>query len=309
MTNDTTTKKRDLKPVEVGVGAGAAVITAFATSYLGTAGTLTGAALASVVGTVSTSVLRKSADRSAEKLRRTTVRLRETGRVGPELGRRSAGTATAATTTTHDIDPYGTQLFGAGDLSGTPLPGAAAAAGPMAVPATGGVVGPTTGSPAATGGPDARPAGTQVGPDGSPAAGVGDRTGRPKWLALAAGAVVAFAVALVAITGIEAAAGKPLAGLVGKETGGGTTIGRVTGTDSGSTKKSPTPTVTPTGEPTATSTGTTPSAESTPTGEPTAPESTTAPSATSPAPSATVPAPAPPATTDPFTSATLAATP
>lgn len=276
MTNDTTTKKRDLRPVEVGVGAAAAVITAFASSYLGTAGTLTGAALASVVGTVSTSVLRNSADRSAEKLRQTTVRLRETGRAGPELGRRSAGTATAATSTTHDIDPYGTQLFGAGDLSGTPLPNAD--------------------------------------PDGSPAAGIGGRTGRPKWLALAAGAVVAFAVALVAITGIESAAGKPLAGLVGKETGGGTTIGRATGTDSGSTKDespTPAPTVTPTGGPTATSTGTSPSAESTPTGEPTAPGSTTAPSATSPAPSATVPVPtqAPTATTNPLTSATPAATP
>ena len=239
-------EERYVKPVEIGVGAGAAVITAFASSSLGTAGTLTGAALASVVGTVSASVLRNSADRSAERLRRTTARLRETGRVGPGPGRRPAGTATAATST-----------------------------------------------------------GDQVGPDGSPAEGIGGRTGRPKWLALAAGAVVAFAVALVAITGIEWAAGKPLAGLVGKQTGGGTTIGHATGTDSGSTEEespAPTPTVTPTGGPAATSTGTT--TESTPTGEPTTSGSAPAPSTTDPAPPATVPVPtqAPTATIDPLTS-------
>ena len=65
----TTTSKLGLKPVEVGVGAGAAVITAIASSYLGTAGTLTGAALASIVGTVSTSVLRHSAERTNERAR------------------------------------------------------------------------------------------------------------------------------------------------------------------------------------------------------------------------------------------------
>jgi hypothetical protein len=84
MSTDTTTKKLELKPLEVGVGAGAAVVTAFASSYLGTAGTLTGAALASVIGTVSTSVLRTSAATGAESLRRTTERLRTT-RTGPEM--------------------------------------------------------------------------------------------------------------------------------------------------------------------------------------------------------------------------------
>ena len=58
MAEKTSTTKTELKPIEVGVGAGAAVITAVATSYLGTAGTLTGAAGASIVGTGSTSVFR-----------------------------------------------------------------------------------------------------------------------------------------------------------------------------------------------------------------------------------------------------------
>src|SRR5215207_1899216 len=79
-----TPAKTDLRPIEVGVGAGAAVITAFASSYLGTAGTLTGAALASVVGTVSTSVLRTSAQRTNESLQKTTARLRRP-LTGPEL--------------------------------------------------------------------------------------------------------------------------------------------------------------------------------------------------------------------------------
>ncbi|HZB47997.1 MAG TPA: hypothetical protein VE547_02790, partial [Mycobacteriales bacterium] len=81
----TTTKKTELRPLEVGVGAGAAVITAFASSYLGTAGTLTGAALASVVGTVSTSLLRTSVQRTNDSLQRTTARLRQ-GLTGPEMG-------------------------------------------------------------------------------------------------------------------------------------------------------------------------------------------------------------------------------
>src|SRR5829696_1757245 len=85
MTDNTSTRTRpELKPLEVGVGAGAAVVTAFASSYLGTAGTLTGAALASVIGTVSTSLLRTSAEQTNESLHRTAVRLRQ-ARAGPEL--------------------------------------------------------------------------------------------------------------------------------------------------------------------------------------------------------------------------------
>src|SRR6266566_6167049 len=83
--------KLELKPIEVGVGAGAAVVTAFASSYLGIAGTLTGAALASVVGTVSTSVLRTSAQRTNESLQRSTSRLRQAMVV------RGTGTASGAT--------------------------------------------------------------------------------------------------------------------------------------------------------------------------------------------------------------------
>lgn len=258
MSTDTTTKKPELKPLEVGVGAGAAVITAFASSYLGTAGTITGAALASVVGTVSTSVLRASAARSAERLRETTARLRET-RTG------SMPQPTDARPVESGSDPEGPP---ATPLLGAPDPGAAAS---------------------------------------------GRRPDRRQLALLGVGTVIAFAVALVLITGIESAAGKPLAGLVGKQTGGGTTIGRVTGTDSGSSPKtspSPTPTATtsPTGEPTGSATQD-PTTE--PTAEPSATEPTPEPSATSAAPTATAPAPtvAPSATTNPLTSESPQSTP
>jgi hypothetical protein len=86
MTDNPSTRTRlELRPLEVGVGAAAAVLTAFASSYVGTAGTLAGAAVASVVGTVSTSVLRTSAQRTNESLQRTAARLRQT-HTGPELG-------------------------------------------------------------------------------------------------------------------------------------------------------------------------------------------------------------------------------
>ncbi len=107
MTDETTrTKKAGLSPIEVGAGAGAAVITAFASSYLGTAGTLTGAAIASVVGTVSTSVLRNSAKTSAERVKQTTTRLRDT-RV------EHVRATDVRPVESEDVDPYGTQLLGA----------------------------------------------------------------------------------------------------------------------------------------------------------------------------------------------------
>ena len=182
MSDNTSTRSRlELRPVEVGAGAAAAVVTAGATSFLGTAGTLSGAALASVVATVSTSVLRTSAERTTESLQRTAARLRE------ETTR--------------------------------PEPGGSTRADPGAVDP-----GPAVGGPAGADGPTGAGADLPTG-----AAGPGPR--RPRWAVLTAGAVAAFAVALVAITGIESALGKPLAALLGSENGGGTTVGRTVGGD------------------------------------------------------------------------------
>ena len=267
MSNETSRKKLELRPLEIGVGAGAAVVTAFASSYLGTAGTLTGAAVASAIGTVSTSVLRASADRGAESLRRTTERLR-TSRTGPELA-------------SHQIDPDGSRLAGAADLPGEDQP-AAEETGPvlgMTAQGTSGI-GSGTGTLATT---------------------AGRRRVRPRWVVLGAGAAASFALALGAITGIETAAGKPLAAITGGESGGGTTLERATGNTPAPSDTDPepsttsTPTSTPSGEPAATPTESA-GTESVPAEEPSATGSPGATRSPSPAPSATAPVPAPTAT-------------
>ncbi len=266
MAEKTSTPKKELTPIEVGVGAAAAVITAFASSYLGTAGTLTGAALASVVGTVSTSMLRTSVRRTNDSLLRTTARLRQ-GATGPEMG----GGATA-------VDPGLTALDDSERAAaGVPVH----SVDPVDRKAVGG----RADEPPAL-------AGTRLGP-----------VRRPAWAVVAAGAVAAFVVALIAITGIESAAGKPLAALIGDERGGGTTIGRTVGSESGSTTDeqqdttpTPAPSVTgeesadPTDSPAPTDEPSTQEATPSPTAEPTG-VPTTAPPATQPAP--TTPAPTP----------------
>jgi hypothetical protein len=339
MTDETTTtKKAGLSPIEVGAGAGAAVITAFATSYLGTAGTLAGAALASVVGTVSTSVLRSSAQNSAERLKHTTTRLRDT-RVG------HADATDIRPVESEDIDPYGTQLFhtanwidpetlrnhgrsdpdrtrqigpggpdrgaggrpydrnntghleagGAGSQgrgetvgrfrSGTDLWGSDGLGG-----AAGSDPGSAWGTPADHDGPDGnrRPDHAEAGIGAAERPGAG-RGRRARWIVVGAGAVAAFALSLGAITGIEAIAGKPLSGLAGQESGGGTTLGRATGADRNTGGSTPTPTPT-TGGATATepapSNGTSPSGgapATTPSGSPG--------TSVNPAPTPTQPAP------------------
>ena len=337
MTDETTTtKKTGLSPIEVGAGAGAAVITAFASAYLGTAGTLTGAAIASVVGTVSTSVLRNSARTSAQRLKQTTTRLRETQV-------HHAGVTDVRPVESEDVDPYGTQLFDASDwidsdagagrdrtgrpglLGPTgadpgsswtrPLGGAdpdatgivGSPAGPPVRPGAAGpvprVTGPAAGSAApwtgsarpwpgtGTGGPGAgattpvtglnEPVASGTG-SGDPAglAGVAQalRRVRGRWVVVGAGALAAFALALGAITGIEAVAGKPLAGLAGQESGGGTTIGRATGADRGSGGSTPSPTPAPTTTPTAPASGNAPSVTPTDPSGPPAGSPTPAPS-------------------------------
>ena len=317
MTDETTTtKKAGLSPIEVGAGAGAAVITAFATSYLGTAGTLTGAALASVVGTVSTTVLRSSAENSAQKLKHTTTRLRDT-RVG------HADATDIRPVESEDIDPYGTQLFHASNWIDPERPGQlGTSAGSSAGSSAGTGAGSSAGTGADGGSPDrAERSRTQTdvwGP-GGPAGAAGSEPGsswgaptddgsgqeaqtegprtagagtsRRRWVVIGAGTVAAFALALGAITGIEAAAGKPLSGLTGHESGGGTTLGRATGADPGTSGGSrPTPTPSPTTGATATEPA--PSTGSSPSGGVSATAPSGAPAtSTNPTPSPTRPAP------------------
>ena len=257
MSDNTSTKKRlELKPLEVGVGAVAAVVTAFASSYLGTAGTLAGAALASVIGTVSTALLRTSAERTTESLLRTRARLRQPV-TGPEMG----GGSTR-------VDP---------GIAAMEEPSVAAAV-------------ESTGTDPAAGPPGAG----QVGPLGpAKLSSRMGRTSRPRLAVLAAGAVLAFVAALVAITGIESMVGKPLAALIGRDEGGGTTVGRTVGGDPAPAREeTDTPAPTPTADESPTSSPS-PSPDASPTDEPSPSPDPTETAAPTPEPSVSAPAPQP----------------
>jgi hypothetical protein len=212
--NTEKTSKLELKPAEVAAGAGAAVVTAFASSALGVAGTLIGAAFASALATVSFAVLRRSAERADESLRRTNARLRQVAvRVPASAAVRPAATGSAATP-----------------------PAAGSAETPGAA------------------GSDRDENGRQ------------DSATRPwtvlrrRWVAITAGAVAAFVIALIAITGVESAIGKPLASLFGRDSGGGTSLGSVVEggdrtADPSDQRQDPSPASTPTAEAPAASTG------------------------------------------------------
>ncbi|HEV7825410.1 MAG TPA: hypothetical protein VGP02_10915 [Mycobacteriales bacterium] len=68
-----TKRDPDLSPTQIVAGALAAVSSAVAASYFGVAGTLAGAALGSVVGTVGTALYKRSLAETKEKLRTTIV--------------------------------------------------------------------------------------------------------------------------------------------------------------------------------------------------------------------------------------------
>ncbi|HSZ31484.1 MAG TPA: hypothetical protein VK784_17215 [Pseudonocardiaceae bacterium] len=80
---DGTPRKTDLNPTHVTAAALAAVTTAVLGSMLGTAGTLIGAAGASVITTVGTALYQASLERSRERVRSLTQRSRLTSREGP----------------------------------------------------------------------------------------------------------------------------------------------------------------------------------------------------------------------------------
>jgi hypothetical protein len=218
-------KDKDLDLTQVTAGALAAVSSAVAASYFGVAGTLLGAAFGSIVGTVSTAVYKRSIKRTNAKLREIvpiqTVVLRPLSdgtRRRPENG-----------------DTVETTRF----AGGTAAPGH---------PAT--PTGSTEGDPADL------PAGTSVTGAApvveSPAAASTARASR-RWWRVVAVSVAAFALALVALTSVEAVAGQTLSSWLTGTDQPGTSLGRVT-TGGTAPRPAPTPTATPTTSPTATPT-------------------------------------------------------
>ncbi len=94
MTDDDTPRKLDLSPIQVMASALAAVSAAFFASWLGTAGTLIGAAVGSVVATVGAATYTYSLNRSAEAVRRRATAVREAAVLGATRPGRSTATPT-----------------------------------------------------------------------------------------------------------------------------------------------------------------------------------------------------------------------
>jgi hypothetical protein len=223
--------KLELKPLEIGAGAGAAVITAFASSALGVAGTVGGAAVASVLTTVSTSVLRHSAHRTTLTLRRY--------RVVP-VGAAAGGPANVVAGGAANFAAGGPADFAAGG------PADFAAGGPADV--VGGSAGQPVYLAGGTGWPDeagpgepelAGPSGaawTEIGP-GKRGASPGEPAKRPRWLILTGATVAVFVLAMLGITAVEAAIGRPLSGLFGHGGDGRSSVRQVFGGHSDATPK------------------------------------------------------------------------
>ncbi|MGY1771534.1 hypothetical protein [Blastococcus sp. SYSU D00813] len=99
-------KKTTLSPVQITAGALASVSSAVVASFFGVAGTLIGAALASVISTVTAALYTNSLSRTNERLRQVRVQLAGPGSPGrtaadatAELPRTTAGTAGTAAET------------------------------------------------------------------------------------------------------------------------------------------------------------------------------------------------------------------
>jgi hypothetical protein len=271
---DKTMSALQLKPMEIAAGAVAAVVAAFASSFLGVAGTMVGTALASVVTTVSAAVVRHSAQRTNESLQRTNVRLRATLHQRAATGSTAVGPHTGTT-----VHTEAGQAVGGGEADLTDRYRG------------------TTGEPNGAGGPSQ--------PDARGELGVTDRTGvseraddarRSPWtrkglIAVGAGSLIAFAVALGAITGLESAIGKPLSALLGNNSDRGTTLGQVIdGTERTAGRQDA-----PTSDAPATTVPASPttSTDASPTEAPSTTSSTESPSSSTPTTTAPIPSPTP----------------
>ncbi|MCW2569754.1 MAG: hypothetical protein JWN54_3851, partial [Mycobacterium sp.] len=203
----------DLSLVQVAAGALAAVSSAVAASFFGVAGTLLGAALGSIVGTVGTAVYKASLARTNEKLREIvpiqTVVLKRNGNGDGNTGaiRFAGGTQAPG----HAAETTGTT-----DSAPTDLPTA----------------------PLSPGGP-AEPR------DHAPAR---RRIPRPARLALAA--LAAFAVALGGVGAVEAVAGESMSALLTGDKSKNETVWQVVTPTGANNRDAPAPTATPTDTPT-----------------------------------------------------------
>jgi hypothetical protein len=221
----------------------AAVSAAVCASFLGVTGTLVGAAVASLVGTVGQEIYAQSLKRGYRRLRPTKV---------------SASAATPGTVTPHE---------------------------PAATPMSSGALRTSAARASVSGlSPLPRTAST---PDSGTGTGI-------RWKRVALAAVGAFLLAMIAIAAVELVSGRALAGMLGDDNAGRSTIGSVVdGPRTPEVTVVPTTEATPTGD--ATDTGPTDGPTAGTTQEPTTAPTTDAPAVpTAPTAEATQPAePAP----------------
>jgi len=201
MTDDNDRKDRPslgLSPAQVTGSALAAMSGAFLASWLGTTGTLVGAAVGSVVATVGAAIYTHSLRRTSLVVKRTAVQVR-----------------------------HAPLLTGA-----TPRPDTREVASDAPVP-----------DPNAPRPGEVRTEHTSVEEEARPGRFASFFAGGLDlpWVKVALASLAVLVVALGGITAVEAITGKPLAALLGRDGGSGTTVGHVVGADHSSTHQHQSP--------------------------------------------------------------------
>jgi hypothetical protein len=185
-------RERRINPVVVIAGALASISAAVVASYFGVAGTLIGTAVVSVISSLGAAIYAGLLGATAGRVQRTTVIQKVSSTVKQPRGTTGTGAQAQDAPTSNG----GTARFPDGRRDDPPAQAEGAGGLPVTAPAVGG---PPPGQPRA--------------PRGSRGARGPDR--RRRWLMIAAMAVVIFAIAIGAVTGIEAAIKEPLASALG----------------------------------------------------------------------------------------------
>jgi len=305
-------RRIELSATQVVASMLAAVTGAIAASYTGIAGTVIGVAVMSVASTAGAAVYKHYLARSQEKLLASKERLHAAAvMMTPRSAHNGATGHHDRPAASGPAREQGERAAGTGELASAAVPGFAVgqvgwlmspdSPGTDEFPAVSGETSRWSNSPAETAKPaepaasaePAKPAEPDglAGSDGpaGPAGPVesaktaktaGSRQVWRRWPALLAAAFGVFVLALAAITVFEVAAGKPLEALIWGRSGGGTTVGVITGAQhtGPATRAKPhparsgsTPTVAPSPSPSpASSQSLSPSPSPTPTPTPTA---------------------------------------
>jgi len=305
-----------LSPKQIAASAAGAVASALIASLFGEKGTIIGVALGSAVASTSTALVVQSIERTHDAVKQVVKvpkrpallrRLGATGAVGTVTG----GTADSAVTEAAGASEAEGTVAAAQGAAGAPASQGALAAGEVAVVA--GEVAAVSVEGQAGGAGSAAPPAEETGMEGerrliARSRGTGASSGRPasgrsargpltgggagstsgragaaykggriRWSVLALTIGVVFVIALVAVTGLELIAGKPISSLFGSSpASGGTSVGSIFTPSPTTTAPSPTTTTTiPGSTTTTTAPGTTTTAPGTTTTTTTAPGSTT----------------------------------